>query len=38
VKFKEIDLTAIPRRFEFATPLVTDVMHDIRLENLQYQE
>lgn len=37
VKFKEIDLTAIPRRFEFATPLVTDVMHDIRLENLQKQ-
>ena len=37
VKFKEIELTAIPRRFEFATPLVTDVMHDIRLENLQSQ-
>ena len=37
VKFKEVELTAIPRRFEFATPLITDVMHDIRLENLQKQ-
>ncbi|MBQ4221440.1 MAG: SusD/RagB family nutrient-binding outer membrane lipoprotein, partial [Bacteroidales bacterium] len=31
VKFKEVELTAIPRRFEFTTPLITDVMHDIRL-------
>jgi hypothetical protein len=37
VKFKEIELTAIPRRFEFATPLITDVMHDLRLESLQSQ-
>ncbi|MBQ3723462.1 MAG: SusD/RagB family nutrient-binding outer membrane lipoprotein [Bacteroidales bacterium] len=37
VKFKEIELTAIPRRFEFATPLITDIMHDIRLQNLQDQ-
>ena len=37
VKFKEIELTAIPRRFEFSTPLITDVMHDIRLANLQEQ-
>jgi hypothetical protein len=37
VNFKEISLTAIPRRFEFATPLITDVMHDIRLESLQKQ-
>ena len=37
VKFKEIELTAIPRRFEFSAPLITDVMHDIRLANLQEQ-
>ncbi len=37
VKFKEVELTAIPRRFEFSTPLVTDVMHDIRLESLKVQ-
>ena len=37
VKFKEIELTAIPRRFEFTNPLLTDVMHDIRIENLQKQ-
>ena len=37
VKFKEVELTAIPRRFEFSTPLITDVMHDIRLESLQKQ-
>ena len=37
VKFKEIELTAIPRRFEFTTPLITDVMHDIRLESLRTQ-
>ena len=36
-KFKEIELTAIPRRFEFANPLVTDVMHDLRIESLQSQ-
>ncbi len=37
VKFKEIELAGIPRRFEFANPLITDVMHDIRLANLQSQ-
>ena len=37
VKFNEIELAGIPRRFEFANPLITDVMHDIRLENLQKQ-
>ncbi|MBQ2148974.1 MAG: SusD/RagB family nutrient-binding outer membrane lipoprotein [Bacteroidales bacterium] len=37
VKFKEVELTAIPRRFEFTTPLITDVMHDIRLQSLKDQ-
>ena len=37
VKFKEIELASIPRRFEFSSPLITDVMHDIRLESLQSQ-
>ena len=37
VKFKEVELTAIPRRFEFATPLITSVEHDLRIENLQKQ-
>ena len=37
VKFKEIELTAIPRRFSFPWPLPTDVMYDIRTANLQEQ-
>ena len=37
VKFNEIELTAIPRRFEFTKPLVTDIMYDIRTANLQEQ-
>ena len=30
-------LTAIPRRFEFAEPSPTDIMHDIRVANLKDQ-
>ena len=37
VKFSQIELSAIPRRFEFTEPLPTDVMHDIRLANLKEQ-
>ena len=37
VKFDEIELTAIPRRFSFPWPLPTDVMYDIRTANLQEQ-
>ena len=36
-EFKKFARTAIPRRFEFTEPLVTDIMHDIRLENLKKQ-
>ena len=37
VEFKKFARTAIPRRFEFTEPLPTDIMHDIRLENLKKQ-
>ena len=37
VKFDKCALEAIPRRFEFTEPLVTDIMHDIRIANLQKQ-
>ena len=37
VEFPKFARTAIPRRFEFTEPLPTDIMHDIRLENLQKQ-
>ena len=37
VKFNEIELTAIPRRFEFTSPLKTDIMYDIRKANLEEQ-
>ena len=36
-EFKSFARTAIPRRFEFTEPLPTDIMHDIRLANLQAQ-
>ena len=36
-EFKKFARTAIPRRFEFTEPLVTDIMHDIRLANLKQQ-
>ena len=36
-EFKNFARTAIPRRFEFTEPLPTDIMHDIRLENLKAQ-
>ena len=36
-EFKNFARTAIPRRFEFTEPLVTDIMHDIRKANLQAQ-
>jgi len=36
-EFPNFARTAIPRRFEFTEPLPTDIMHDIRLENLQKQ-
>ena len=36
-EFSKFARTAIPRRFEFTDPLPTDIMHDIRLENLKEQ-
>ena len=37
VKFQKAELAAIPRRFEFSEPAPTDIMHDIRMENLKEQ-
>ena len=37
VKFNGISLEAIPRRFEFTEPLITDIMYDIRSANLKDQ-
>ena len=36
-EFPKFARTAIPRRFEFTEPLLTDIMHDIRLANLKDQ-
>ncbi len=37
VKFDKFELAGIPRRFEFSEPSPTDIMHDIRMENLKEQ-
>jgi hypothetical protein len=37
VKFEKFELAGIPRRFEFNEPSPTDIMHDIRMENLKEQ-
>ena len=37
VKFDGIALEAIPRRFEFTAPSVTDIMYQIRMDNLKAQ-
>ena len=37
VKFDGIALEAIPRRFEFTTPQLTDIMYEIRSKNLKDQ-
>ena len=37
VKFDGIALEAIPRRFEFTAPSVTDIMYQIRTDNLKAQ-
>ena len=37
VKFDKFELAGIPRRFEFSEPAPTDIMHDIRMENLKEQ-
>ena len=37
VKFKEIELKAIPRRFEIGEPSPTDIQHDVRMESLKAQ-
>jgi hypothetical protein len=37
VKFDGIALEAIPRRFEFSTPQPTDIMYEIRVQNLKDQ-
>lgn len=37
VKFREVELTAIPRRAEFGEPSPTDIMHDIRMASLNAQ-
>ena len=35
--FDGIALEAIPRRFEFTAPSVTDIMYQIRMDNLKAQ-
>ena len=37
VKFEKFELAGVPRRFEFSEPSPTDIMHDIRMENLKEQ-
>ena len=37
VQFDKFQLTAVPRRFEFSEPLVTDIMYDIRMANFREQ-
>ena len=37
VKFANMELAGIPRRFEFSEPAPTDIMHDIRMESLKEQ-
>ena len=37
VKFKDMEMAGIPRRFEFGEPAPTDIMHDIRMASLQEQ-
>ena len=37
VKFSKISLEAIPRRFEFTEPSITDIMYEIRSANLKAQ-
>ena len=37
VKVDKFELAGIPRRFEFSEPSPTDIMHDIRMENLKEQ-
>ena len=37
VKFDKFALEAVPRRFEFAEPGPTDIMHDIRMASFQEQ-
>ena len=37
VKFPKAELAAIPRRFEIGEPSPTDIMHDIRMDNLKEQ-
>ena len=37
VKFEKFELAGVPRRFEFNEPSPTDIMHDIRMENLKEQ-
>jgi hypothetical protein len=37
VKFPKMEMAGIPRRFEFAEPAPTDIMHDIRMASLQEQ-
>lgn len=37
VKFANMELAGIPRRFEFSEPAPTDIMHDLRMESLKEQ-
>ena len=37
VKFSKISLEAIPRRFEFTEPSITDIMYEIRKADLSAQ-
>ena len=37
VKFQHAELTAIPRRFEFTEPSITDIMYDIRMASFKDQ-
>ncbi len=37
VKFSKFELAGVPRRFEFSEPAPTDIMHDIRMDDLKAQ-